>query len=69
MKITETIERQCCDFQKDLKAYKGIPSKGLKNFMVYSPLFCIHCGQIWVNYRCTGEMDSGYEKAYPDWEV
>lgn len=37
MKITETIERECCQPQ-DLKPYLGkADSKGVK--------FCVHCGQ------------------------
>ncbi len=57
MKITETIERECCHPQHDLKLYQGIAIKGERN-----PKFCVHCGQIWIWTRRAGEMDGGYEK-------
>lgn len=59
MKITETIERDCCNYS-DLKTYKGI---GYNKNARYSVLFCPHCGQIWHYIRKPGEMDYGYEKA------
>jgi hypothetical protein len=48
MKVTETIERDCCDPNKDLEPYLGILSAAANRF---SPEFCIQCGQIWVTSR------------------
>ena len=45
MKITETIERECCQ-QKDMRPYRGKLSPLLK---VNKPLFCVHCGQVWIH--------------------
>jgi hypothetical protein len=56
MKITETIERDCCH-QKDLLPYKGVRSDILnygKNLQ-----FCRHCGQIWFWERKMDEAGSG----------
>lgn len=41
MKIKETIERDCCDPDKDLKRV-DVP-----NFQNCG--FCIHCGQWWLD--------------------
>ncbi len=48
MKITETIERECCDERKgDLQPYMGAAEfDGKRAFF-----FCIHCGQVWVEDR------------------
>ncbi len=48
MKITETIERECCDEREgDLHIYMGEAEfDGSWAFF-----FCIHCGQIWVEDR------------------
>ena len=51
MKITETIERECCQ-PRDLKPYLG---KVSFNRDQWRPQFCVHCGQIHV---CTREMDA-----------
>ena len=49
MKITETIERECCQPQ-DMRPYKGDCTD--KNWMRnIKPLFCIHCGQIWERVK------------------
>jgi len=44
VKITETIERDCC-LSKDLKPYNGKMNPSVKK---YHPYFCIYCGQIWI---------------------
>lgn len=54
MKITETIERECCDPSKDLKIYKDGSDRRLRK--------CIHCGQIWEYKRELGEMDYGWQR-------
>lgn len=43
MKITETIERECCEPQ-DLRVFKG-ERKGPAPPLLK---FCAHCGQIWT---------------------
>jgi hypothetical protein len=56
MKITETIERNCCE-QKDLKPYLG--NKALKL------LYCVHCGQLWEWNRrmdAAGSMEDCLER-------
>ncbi len=51
MKITETIERECCDERKgDLKQYRGDP-KSTTSLARDKMLFCVHCGQIWIEDR------------------
>jgi hypothetical protein len=42
LKITETIERDCCENQ-DLATYRGLT----KMAAYRRPKFCKHCGQIW----------------------
>lgn len=42
MKITETIERECCNREKDMKTYNGTGAPGIG-----VRWFCIHCGQLW----------------------
>jgi hypothetical protein len=59
MKITETIERECCDFRHDIKPYKGVVKSNAK----YK--FCVHCGQIFESVReCdpAGSMETSWEK-------
>jgi hypothetical protein len=57
MKITETVERDCCA-TKDLRPYSGmVCSKSREN--TCSPLlFCKHCGQVWVRARRTDAAGS-----------
>lgn len=43
IKITETIERQCCDSSKDLNEYKGRQEHKDREYK-----FCVHCGQIFM---------------------
>ena len=53
MKITETIERDCCQ-EQDLKPYHGDKTK---SFLVPTH-YCIHCGQLWTigpQYYYNGE--------------
>ena len=44
MKIKETIERDCCDPNKDLVDYKGDVYDDYDGKLKY----CKHCGQLWV---------------------
>lgn len=44
MKITEEIERECCDPKKDLILYRGEKGAIYRN---ESLSFCVHCGKIW----------------------
>jgi DNA-directed RNA polymerase subunit M/transcription elongation factor TFIIS len=61
MKISETVERECCHCQHDLKTYRGKPIGDLgESFGKIR--FCVHCGQLWRWYRAPGEMDGGLEK-------
>jgi NADH pyrophosphatase NudC (nudix superfamily) len=61
MKITETIERECCDPEKDLKQVD------VQNFENCS--FCIHCGQWWIkkstDMKLTASEETCWEKIYP----
>ena len=52
MKIKETIERECCRGNNDLKPYKG-RSEDIQERE--KPMFCKHCGQVWI---CTRQMDA-----------
>lgn len=59
MKITETIERECCE-ERDLKPYGGktimCPS-GKTDNCYFS--YCSHCGQLWFvppSHRCRIEV-------------
>lgn len=63
MKITETIERNCCLY-RDLIPYNG-ECKDPAYAKNKKASFCQHCGQIWVMHRSAGEMDSGWEKVKP----
>jgi len=45
VKITETIERWCCE-PKDLKKYRGEGSKSIE-------MFCQHCGQQFTSEKYT----------------
>jgi hypothetical protein len=48
VKITETIDRECCDERKgDLKAYRG----AMDCAPGWDIVFCIHCGQVWITER------------------
>ena len=61
MKITETIERECCVPGKDLVEYKGL----LSGKHINKPQFCKHCGQVWQIERYTdaaGRMDERWVK-------
>lgn len=62
MKITETIERECCAPGKDLVEYKGLRTDSAKK----NPFMrCKHCGQIWewVKFSdAAGNMDERLEK-------
>ena len=43
IKISETVERWCCNGSKDLKEYRGKQARKEDEYR-----FCIHCGQIFV---------------------
>ena len=54
--VTETIERECCDENKDLVPYKGEPINGIMSIR-----FCKHCGQLFKFVHYTDEAGSqGY---------
>ena len=64
MKITETIERECCH-PDDLVKYQGV--SGIP--AVLKPKFCKHCGQLWILERFTdaaGDSDSEYRRHRPE---
>jgi hypothetical protein len=59
MKITETIERDCCQ-HSDRRVFRGrITDPSLKDQKLW---FCVHCGQLWWWTRKPGEMDGGPER-------
>jgi len=64
MKITETIERECCDTRKDLKR---MPTpRGVKN----EYYFCLHCGMQYVKmriYDSAGDRVWHWEPVPPPW--
>jgi hypothetical protein len=63
MKITETIERDCCA-RIDLKPYLGLSTIQVRDGRARL-LFCIHCGQIWRPEKfmdAAGSMDSELTK-------
>ena len=67
MKITETIERSCCQ-KKDLLKYNGILRLEHANINRLLFKFCIHCGQIWYESSKMGPaggVDPTLEKACP----
>lgn len=62
MKITETIERECCDERLgDLRPYRGSAVRKVDKSVVPEMdsrgifKFCVHCGQI---YRKTRQTDA-----------
>ena len=67
MKISETIERQCCEHQ-DFKPYKGLVDETKEGYIMiktHKPVFCKHCGQVWIHTRemgLAGSMDTSMEK-------
>jgi hypothetical protein len=66
MKITETIQRECCDLRKDLKPIQGTPRIG--NDHKY--LFCIHCGRHHVGNSerdAAGGVDWVYRRVEAPW--
>lgn len=66
MKITETINRDCCQ-QRDLRPVEGTKRiHGHDEFM-----FCVHCGRYHEAYRVSdaaGGYDTEYRKCAPPWE-
>ena len=57
--ISETIERRCCDPQRDLKKYEGavqIPDLARTKKI----WFCVHCGQYWHIFQEPGELEAGW---------
>lgn len=61
MKITETIERECCQRQ-DLKPYRGVMHESLKR---HCPKFCVHCGQVWMEDSEMGPAGSNEPVSKP----
>lgn len=64
MKITETIERECCA-PGDLKQYQG-----LMKCPGHRPKFrfCTYCGQLWMLVRemgPAGSMEDNWERCDP----
>jgi hypothetical protein len=47
MKITEKIERECCE-RADLKRYNGMLKRAERKNLYW---FCGHCGQIYESVR------------------
>lgn len=65
MKVTETIERECCQ-RKDLKPVAGTPKFGSDPEFV----FCVHCGshlQVHTFMDAAGSKDWEYRKVKPLW--
>jgi len=61
MKVTETIERECCE-KADRRPYRGL--RGL--YLLREKMeFCIHCGQLWSKTLFTQD---GHE-TYFAWEA
>lgn len=62
MKITETVERQCCDPRKDLETIRGHPRGRIF-------LFCKHCGRHWEDHgSLTPEGNGGIVALAWPWE-
>ena len=60
MKITETIERECCSHE-DRRPYKGPVIRDLPGSVPQPEFFCVNCGAWWVweKARTTDPADSG----------
>jgi len=54
IKITETIERFCCE-PKDLKKYEGAHNDEEPKNVKW---FCQYCGQLWENHTYTDAAGS-----------
>lgn len=67
MKITETIQRDCCNDRKDLKTIEGSPLAGRDP--IYK--FCVHCGRHFAIHSFmdpAGSSDWQYRKQPLPWE-
>lgn len=65
MKITETINRECCQ-QKDMRPVDGTPKVG--TYPEWT--FCIHCGHYHEAMRVTdpaGGIETEYRKRPAPW--
>ena len=70
MKINETIERECCVYQKDLKKYNGLLDNRVND--PESILFCVHCGQLWKWVRkldCSGNNSEELQPLFVYWSL
>ena len=67
MKITETIERDCCT-PTDLRCYSGpvLPGFTAEYAKKVRLSFCTYCGSLWFFIRRPGEMDYGWERIAVD---
>ncbi len=54
IKVTETIERDCCQVG-DLRIYYGRKVEDIPGHMIR---FCGHCGQMWAMHRGDGCMEA-----------
>jgi hypothetical protein len=57
MIIEETTKRNCCNWAKDFKPYKGTFTLA-KDILVHerSVCFCVHCGTIWVAHEYKNDI-------------
>jgi hypothetical protein len=54
-------KRNCCQFG-DLKPYRGLGADYWKDHL---PVFCVHCGQIWIDVKkmgLSGSMETNMER-------
>lgn len=68
MKIKETIERDCCNPNKDLRKVSVKPNTHVNDLKKY--FFCIHCGQWWKGPSfdtIDGPHDYSYTKVSVIW--
>jgi hypothetical protein len=70
VKITETIERECCQ-REDLKPYPGQPSSNQRYWGAQKYVFCKHCGRAHEAVSSTdaaGSRDWEYRPLRLPWE-
>lgn len=62
MKIKETLERECCDFNRDdIRPYRGkVNESEMRIGLPRDMKFCRHCGQVYGFYRVAGDMEATY---------
>lgn len=67
MKITQTVQRDCCQ-QSDLRPLEGTPKRG----RTPEWMFCLHCGRQHRIHTFTdpaGASDWDYQPAHWPWEA